>query len=60
VASEPHYVRITFAQRAGDLLVRLGRTAERVEFERAAALALTERQRQMLLGRAASAASAAP
>jgi RNA polymerase sigma factor (sigma-70 family) len=42
----------------GDLLLRLGRSAEaRQEFERAAALAPTERQKQMLLGRAASCAS---
>jgi len=39
----------------GDLLVRLGRTAEaRAEFERAAELAPSERQRQVLLSRVAS------
>jgi RNA polymerase sigma factor (sigma-70 family) len=41
----------------GDLLVRLGRFAEaRQEFERAAGLAPTERQKQVLLARAASCA----
>jgi RNA polymerase sigma-70 factor (ECF subfamily) len=41
----------------GDLLLRLGRSAEaRQEFERAAALAPTERQKQLLLSRAASCA----
>ncbi|WP_340376767.1 sigma-70 family RNA polymerase sigma factor [Streptomyces sp. SS7] len=39
----------------GDLLLRLGRTAEaRAEFERAAALARNERERQLLLARAAT------
>jgi RNA polymerase sigma factor (sigma-70 family) len=38
----------------GDLLARLGRTAEaRAEFERAAGLTRNEREREMLLGRAA-------
>ncbi|KUO12216.1 RNA polymerase subunit sigma-24 [Streptomyces sp. DSM 15324] len=38
----------------GDLLLRLGRTAEaRAEFERAAALARNERERELLLARAA-------
>lgn len=38
----------------GDLLVRLGRVAEaREEFERAAGLARNERERELLLGRAA-------
>lgn len=38
----------------GDLLVRLGRAAEaREEFERAAGLARNERERELLLGRAA-------
>ncbi|MGC2997611.1 RNA polymerase sigma factor [Streptomyces sp. G35A] len=40
----------------GDLLARLGRTAEaRAEFERAASLARNERERELLLGRAAEA-----
>lgn len=40
----------------GDLLLRLGRTAEaRAEFERAAALTRNEREREMLLKRAATA-----
>ncbi|MFG2882281.1 RNA polymerase sigma factor [Streptomyces sp. NPDC048297] len=39
----------------GDLLARLGRTAEaRAEFERAASLARNERERQLLLRRAAA------
>jgi predicted RNA polymerase sigma factor len=34
----------------GDLLVRLGRTPEaRIDFERAAAMTLNERERQLLL-----------
>jgi RNA polymerase sigma factor (sigma-70 family) len=42
----------------GDLLARLGRTAEaRAEFERAAALTGNERERALFLGRAARAAS---
>ena len=48
----------------GDLLVKLGRHAEaRAEFERAAALTRNERERELLLKRAAecdAAASAAP
>jgi RNA polymerase sigma factor (sigma-70 family) len=40
----------------GDLLARLGRTAEaRAEFERAASLTRNERERELLLGRAAEA-----
>jgi predicted RNA polymerase sigma factor len=39
----------------GDLLARLGRIAEaQAEFERAAALTRNERERELLLGRAAS------
>ncbi|MET0415069.1 MAG: hypothetical protein ABW022_03500 [Actinoplanes sp.] len=39
----------------GDLLTRLGRPAEaRSEFERAAALTRNERERALLLGRAAA------
>ena len=42
----------------GDLLERLGRRAEaRVEFERAAAMTLNGRERELLLARAAAAAS---
>ncbi|WP_281262803.1 hypothetical protein [Streptomyces cahuitamycinicus] len=38
----------------GDLLARLGRTAEaRAEFERAASLTRNERERELLLRRAA-------
>lgn len=43
----------------GDLLARLGRTAEaRAEFERAAALTRNERERELLLGRAREASRA--
>lgn len=39
----------------GDLLAKLGRTAEaRAEFERAAALTRNARERELLLGRAAA------
>jgi predicted RNA polymerase sigma factor len=42
----------------GDLLARLGRTEEaRAEFRRAAALTQNERERALLLGRAAAAVS---
>ncbi|MEU4468358.1 hypothetical protein AB0G20_32535 [Streptomyces sp. NPDC024017] len=39
---------------SADLLARLGRTAQgRAEFERAASLTRNERERELLLGRAA-------
>jgi RNA polymerase sigma factor (sigma-70 family) len=45
----------------GDLLVQLGRTAEaRTEFEQAAALTRNERERVLLLGRAAACGAALP
>jgi len=45
----------------GDLLLKLGRLAEaRIEFENAAALTRNERERQLLLARAAEAAEAPP
>ncbi|HEX6749686.1 MAG TPA: RNA polymerase sigma factor [Longimicrobium sp.] len=45
----------------GDLLVKLGRAAEaRAEFERAATLTRNERERELLLGRAAACAADTP
>jgi RNA polymerase sigma factor (sigma-70 family) len=61
LASEPRLSDYHFLPSVrGDLLVKLGRQGEaRAEFERAASLTRNERERKLLLDRAASAAEAA-